>query len=98
MSDEVYPDPVAGTPRPAGGGDLGGSPLLPAGVRTDAVVAGFGPDEDGGDPGHDVGRELSRYELIERVGAGATGEVWRAFDHRLRRGAYQTPVTTCPTS
>lgn len=32
-----------------------------------------------------VGRTLSHYRIIERIGAGGMGEVYRAFDERLER-------------
>jgi serine/threonine-protein kinase len=33
----------------------------------------------------DVGSQLGPYEIIERIGAGGMGEVWRARDRRLQR-------------
>lgn len=35
--------------------------------------------------GHETGRRIAQFELIERIGAGAFGSVWRALDTTLDR-------------
>ncbi len=43
------------------------------------------PPDAGGTPGAEIGRRIGRYELIERIGRGGMGEVFRARDTQLGR-------------
>lgn len=77
------PDRCAG--QPESGLRVGRPPELPV----EAVLVAFRATEsdeptpgEGADQPRDGG---SRYERLERVGRGGLGEVWRAFDHHLRR-------------
>src|SRR5207247_1516050 len=39
----------------------------------------------GSAPEQGIGRSLGRYALVERIGSGGAGIVWRAWDTELRR-------------
>jgi serine/threonine protein kinase len=49
------------------------------------VAGGFREEAEGLLPGFTVGSRMAQYRLEERVGAGGTAVVFRAWDERLRR-------------
>lgn len=55
----------------------------PASDQPDAQSAGEGPGPAGEEPVAVLNN--GRYQLVERVGAGSIGQVWRAFDTTLQR-------------
>lgn len=50
-----------------------------------AFVTSAGDDDTVRIRTHQAGSRIGHFELLERLGAGAMGEVWKAWDSRLRR-------------
>ena len=50
-------------------------------IEPNSASSGIGPSSIGPVPG----RRFGRYEVVDRIGAGGMGQVWRAYDPSLQR-------------